>query len=377
MPRTLFSPEHDQFRDTARRFMENEVAPRLAEWEVHGTFDRTIFARAGQAGLLCPTVPEAYGGAEADILCSMIVLEEGAGHGNFGLAFSMHSDIVTSYLLRFASEAQKSAWLPRMVRGEAIGALAMTEPSGGSDVKAIRTVAVRDGDDYLISGSKTFITNATVCDLVIVVAKTDAAAGARGISLFLVDMTLPGITRGQPLRKVGLKAQDTGELFFDQVRVPASAILGELDQGFGHLMEELPWERLQLAVSAVAACEAAYAQTVAYVRERRAFGQAVGDFQNTRFVLADLKTEITIGRVFVDHCMAACLQRELDTQTASMAKLWCSELQARVMDACVQLHGGNGFMAEYAVARAWVDARAQRIYGGTNEIMRELISRRL
>lgn len=377
MPRTLFSPEHDQFRDTARRFMENEVAPRLAEWEVHGTFDRAIFARAGQAGLLCPTVPEAYGGAEADILCSMIVLEEGAGHGNFGLAFSMHSDIVTSYLLRFASEAQKSAWLPRMVRGEAIGALAMTEPSGGSDVKAIRTVAVRDGDDYLISGSKTFITNATVCDLVIVVAKTDAAAGARGISLFLVDMTLPGITRGQPLRKVGLKAQDTGELFFDQVRVPASAILGELDQGFGHLMEELPWERLQLAVSAVAACEAAYAQTVAYVRERRAFGQAVGDFQNTRFVLADLKTEITIGRVFVDQCMAACLQRELDTQTASMAKLWCSELQARVMDACVQLHGGNGFMAEYAVARAWVDARAQRIYGGTNEIMRELISRRL
>ncbi|WP_439588960.1 acyl-CoA dehydrogenase family protein [Hydrogenophaga sp.] len=377
MPRTLFSPEHDQFRDTARRFMENEVAPRLAEWEVHGTFDSAIFARAGLAGLLCPTVPEAYGGAGADILCSMIVLEEGAGHGNFGLAFSMHSDIVTSYLLRFASEAQKRTWLPRMVRGEAIGALAMTEPSGGSDVKAIRTVAVRDGDDYLLSGSKTFITNATVCDLVIVVAKTDAAAGARGISLFLVDMTLPGITRGQPLRKVGLKAQDTGELFFDQVRVPASAILGELDQGFGHLMEELPWERLQLAVSAVAACEAAYAQTVAYVRERRAFGQAVGDFQNTRFVLADLKTEITIGRVFVDHCMAACLQRELDTQTASMAKLWCSELQARVMDACVQLHGGNGFMAEYAVARAWVDARAQRIYGGTNEIMRELISRRL
>lgn len=377
MTRTLFSPEHDQFRATARRFMENEVAPRLAEWEVHGTFDRAIFARAGMAGLLCPTVPEAYGGAGADILCSMIVLEEGAGHGNFGLAFSMHSDIVTSYLLRFASEAQKQAWLPRMVRGEAIGALAMTEPSGGSDVKAIRTVAVRDGDDYLISGSKTFITNATVCDLTIVVAKTNPEAGARGISLFLVDMTLPGITRGQPLRKVGLKAQDTGELFFDQVRVPASAILGELEQGFGHLMEELPWERLQLAVSAVAACEAAYAQTVAYVRERRAFGQAVGEFQNTRFVLADLKTEITIGRVFVDHCMAACLQRELDTQTASMAKLWCSELQARVMDACVQLHGGNGFMAEYAVARAWVDARAQRIYGGTNEIMRELISRRL
>jgi acyl-CoA dehydrogenase len=377
MSRTLFSPEHDQFRATARRFMENEVAPRLAQWEVHGTFDRDIFERAGMAGLLCPTVPETYGGAGADILCSMIVLEEGAGHGNFGLAFSMHSDIVTSYLLRFASEAQKTNWLPRMVRGEAIGALAMTEPSGGSDVKAIRTVAVRDGDDYLLSGSKAFITNATVCDLVIVVAKTDAAAGARGISLFLVDMRLPGITRGQPLRKVGLKAQDTGELFFDQVRVPASAILGELDQGFGHLMEELPWERLQLAVSAVAACEAAYAQTVAYVRERRAFGQAVGDFQNTRFVLADLKTEITIGRVFVDHCMAACLQRELDTQTASMAKLWCSELQARVMDACVQLHGGNGFMAEYAVARAWVDARAQRIYGGTNEIMRELISRRL
>lgn len=377
MQRTLFSPEHEMFRATARRFMQTEVAPQLSEWEQHGTFDRAIFARAGAAGLLCPTVPEAYGGAQADILCSMIVLEEGAGHGNFGLAFSMHSDIVTSYLLRFANEEQKHSWLPRMVSGEAIAALAMTEPSGGSDVKAIKTVAVRDGDDYLISGSKTFITNATVCDLVIVVTKTDPAAGARGISLFLVDASLPGVTRGQPLRKVGLKAQDTGELFFDKVRVPASAILGQLNQGFGAMMEELPWERLQLAVSAVAACEAAYVQTVAYVQERRAFGQAVAEFQNTRFVLADLKTEITIGRVFVDHCMAACLRRELSSQTASMAKLWCSELQARVMDACVQFHGGYGFMADYPVARAWVDARAQRIYGGTNEIMRELISRTL
>jgi alkylation response protein AidB-like acyl-CoA dehydrogenase len=377
MQRTLFTPDHEQFRNTARRFMQTEVAPRLAEWEQLGTFDRAIFARAGAAGLLCPTVPEAYGGAQADILCSMIVLEEGAAHGNFGLAFSMHSDIVTSYLLRFANDEQKLAWLPRMVRGEAIAALAMTEPSGGSDVKAIKTMAVRDGDDYLISGSKTFITNATVCDLVIVVAKTDPAAGARGISLFLVDASLPGVTRGKPLKKVGLKAQDTGELFFDKVRVPATAILGDLNQGFGHMMEELPWERLQLAVSAVAACEATYAQTVAYVQDRRAFSQAVVDFQNTRFVLADLKTEIAIGRVFVDHCMAACLRRELDTQTASMAKLWCSELQARVMDACVQLHGGYGFMADYPVARAWVDARAQRIYGGTNEIMRELISRKL
>jgi alkylation response protein AidB-like acyl-CoA dehydrogenase len=289
----------------------------------------------------------------------------------------MHSEIVTNYLLNYGNDFLKRTWLPRMVTGECITALAMTEPSGGSDVKAVRTVAERDGDDYLLSGTKTFISNATHCDLVLVVARIAPGSGTKSVSLFAVDTRLPGVSKGKPLKKIGLKSQDTGELFFDHVRVPANCIVGEPERGFAYLMQELPWERLQIAVSAVAAAEAAYRGTVAYVRERRAFGQAVADFQNTRFVLAELKTEITMGRVFVDRCLAEQVRGELDAQTASMAKYWCSELQARVVDACVQLHGGYGFMAEYPIARAWVDARAQRIYGGTNEIMKELISRDL
>ncbi|MEP6722755.1 MAG: acyl-CoA dehydrogenase family protein [Variovorax sp.] len=376
-PRDLFGPEHVQFRDTVARFMEHEVAPNLERWESQGGFERGLFDRAGAAGLLCPTVPEAYGGPGADLLYTAALLEEAAPHSNMGMSFAMHSDIVTNYVLHYGSEALKQAYLPKMVTGEIVGALAMTEPSGGSDVKAVRTTAMREGEHYVVSGSKTFISNASICDMVIVVAKTDPQAGAKGVSLLVVDAASPGLTKGAPLKKMGLKSQDTGELFFDQVRVPVGNLLGEENKGFAYLMRELPWERLQIAISAIAAAEAAYGWTLAYVRERKAFGQAVIDFQTARFTMAELKTELRIGRVFVDRCLQLLLRGELDAQMASMAKYWTTDLQGKVVDACVQLHGGYGFMAEYPIAKAYVDARAQRIYGGTNEIMKELIAREL
>ena len=375
--RTAFDENHGLFREQVRKFFDKELTPHLERWEHEGIVDRGFWNKCGEAGLLCPTVPEAYGGPGADLLYSAVVLEEAAPYSNFGLSLTMHSEIVTNYFLHFASETLKAKWLPRMVSGEAVAALAMTEPDGGSDVKAVRATALREGDHYRLNGAKTFISNATTCDLVVVVAKTDPAAGARGVSLLVVDTTLPGVTKGSPLKKIGLKAQDTGELFFEDVMVPVDHLLGEEGRGFAYLMQELPWERLQIAVSAIAAAEDAYRMTVEYVRGRRAFGQAVADFQNTRFVLAELKTEIRIGRTFVDNCLQLLLQGELDAEAASMAKYWCSDLQCKVVDACVQLHGGYGFMAEVPIARAYVDARAQRIYGGTNEIMKELISRNL
>lgn len=373
----LYRPDHELFRDTVRRFMAERVGPQLDRWAERGCFDRSIFREAGALGLLCPTVPESLGGPGADLLCSAVLLEEAAPYSNFGLSLTMHSEIVTNYLLHFGSAPLQAQWLPRMVTGEAIGALAMTEPDGGSDVKAIRTHAVLEDGHWRLNGAKTFISNATSCDLVIVVARTEPDPGARGISLLVVDATLPGVRKGQPLKKIGLKSQDTGELFFEDVRVPADQLLGERGQGFVYLMKELPWERLQIAVSAVAAAEDAYRQTLAYVRDRRAFGQAVADFQHTRFLLAELKTEIRIGRTFVERCLQDLVAGRLDAQAASMAKYWCSDLQGRVVDACVQLHGGYGFMAEVPIGRAYVDARAQRIYGGTNEIMKELIARDL
>ncbi|KQP45490.1 acyl-CoA dehydrogenase family protein [Pseudorhodoferax sp. Leaf274] len=376
-PRDLFGPEHAQFRATVARFLEREVAPHVERWEARGGFERELFHRAGAAGLLCPTVPETHGGPGADRLYTAALLEEAARYSNIGLSFAMHSDIVSNYLMHYGSEALQQAYLPRMVAGEVVGALAMTEPGGGSDVKAVRTTAVRDGGHYVVSGSKTFISNATVCDMVVVVVKTDPRAGAKGVSLLVVDADSPGLTKGAPLKKIGLKSQDTGELFFDQVRVPVANLLGEENQGFAYLMRELPWERLQIAVSAIAAAEAAYGWTLEYVRQRQAFGQAVADFQATRFTLAELKTELQIGRVFVDRCLQLLMRGELDAQMASMAKYWTTDLQGKVVDACVQLHGGYGFMAEYPIAKAYVDARAQRIYGGTNEIMKELIARDL
>lgn len=378
IPRTLFEPEHEQFRESLGRFLEAEVLPNLGRYEAQGFIDREVWRKGGAAGFLCPTMPEEYGGAGADRRYSVVVFEETARRGAVGLlGWSLHSDIVAPYLLHYGAEEVKRAWLPRMATGEAIGAIAMTEPGAGSDLQSIATRAVRDGDHYRLSGSKTFITNGWHCDLVVVAAKTDPAQGARGTSLFVVDTATPGFTKGRPLEKVGLKAQDTAELFLDDVRVPAANRLGEEGRGFACLMQELPWERLQIAITAVALAEGVLEETIAYCRDRKAFGKPLLEFQNTRFALAEAKTELQAARVFVDRCIELVLAGTLDAATASMAKYWCSDLQCKVIDACVQLHGGNGYMREYAVARAWADARASRIYGGTNEIMKELISRSL
>ena len=377
LERTLFSEEHTLFRDNVRRFMEQQVEPYHADWETQGYVDREVWRKAGANGFLCASMPEQFGGAGADERYSVILMEEGARVNATGLGFGLHSEIVAPYLLHYGNDHIKQTYLPKMASGEMIGAIAMTEPAAGSDLQGVRTSAVRDGDDYLIDGSKIFITNGWHCDLVIVVAKTDPARGAKGISLFVVDSSMPGFTKGKPLKKTGMKAQDTAELFFDRVRVPARNLLGQENNGFIYLMQELPWERLQIAIAAIASAEAAIEWTTRYCRERKAFGQEIMQFQNTRFTLAELATEVQIGRVFVDRCIELKLQGKLDASTASMAKYWCSDLQFKVMDACVQLHGGYGYMWEYPIARAWADARVQRIYGGTNEIMKELISRSL
>jgi acyl-CoA dehydrogenase len=377
IPRTLFDEDHAAFRDTARRFMEQEVAPHHARWEEQTHVDRDIWNKAGAAGFLCATMPEAYGGAGVDKRFSVVVMEEAARINATGLGWGLHSEIVAPYLLHYGSETLKQKYLPKMASGEMIGAIAMTEPAAGSDLQGVRTTAVRDGDQYVLNGSKIFITNGYLCDLVIVVAKTDPAKGAKGTSLLVVDTSMAGFTKAKPLHKAGMKAQDTCELYFDNVRVPAGNLLGEEGNGFVYLMQELPWERLQIAVIAMASAEAALDWTIQYTTERKAFGQEIAKFQNTRFKLAEMKTEIQVGRVFVDRCIELILENKLDPATASMAKYWCSDLQFKVMDECVQLHGGYGYMWDYPITRAWADARVQRIYGGTNEIMKELISRSL
>ena len=375
LERTLFSPEHEQFRDTVRRFIADHVAEQHPRWEEQGYVDREVWLQAGRAGLLCTSIPEEYGGIGGDRLASIVVMEELAAAVANGPGFGLHSEIVAPYLLHYGTEEQKRRYLPAMTRGEMIGAIAMTEPAAGSDLQGIRTTAERIGDEYVVNGSKTFITNGWLSDLVIVVAKTDPSAGAKGISLLLVERGMPGFEKGQRLKKAGLKAQDTAELFFNEVRVPAANLLGRTGEGFVFLMQQLPWERLQIAISAVAAARATLQRPSAYVGERRAFGSPVGGFQNTRYSLADVATEVEVGQAFVDRCIELLEAGKLDSATASMAKLWCSEMQFRAIDACVQLHGGYGYMWEYPVTRAWADARVQRIYGGTSEVMKELIAR--
>jgi acyl-CoA dehydrogenase len=375
IPRTLFSPEHDTFRDSVRRFMQEEVVPHDERWQEQGYADKDVWRKAGANGFLCPTMPPEYGGSGADKLYSVVLMEEQARANNSTLGFGLHSEIVAPYLLAYGAEALKKKYLPKMASGEMVGAIAMSEPAAGSDLQGVKTTAIRKDGFYLLNGSKTFITNGWNCDMVIVVAKTDPAKGAKGTSLFIVDTSMQGFGKGKRLKKMGLKGQDTAELFFDNVEVPAENLLGQEGNGFIYLMQELPWERLQIAIAAAAKAEAAIEWTRTYVTERKAFGRTVSSFQNTRFKLAELATEVQVARVFVDKCIELLLHKNLDTATASMAKYWVTDLECKVMDECVQLHGGYGYMWEFPIARAYVDARVQRIYGGTNEIMKEVISR--
>ena len=377
--RTLFSSDHEAFRDSFTRFIDKEIAPFHAQWEDQGYVDRAVWNKAGENGFLCMTMPEEYGGSGADKLYSVIQMEALGKAGFSGIGYCLHSEIVAPYIEHYGTADQKKRYLPRLASGEMIGAIAMSEPAAGSDLQGIKTTAALQADgSYLLNGSKTFITNGWHADLIIVVAKTNPAAGAKGTSLLLIERGMPGFSVGKRLKKMGLKAQDTSELFFDNVRVPADNLLGGAaleNKGFICLMEQLPWERLQIAISAVAASEAAIGWTVDYVKERKVFGQPIASFQNTRFTLAELHTEVQVARVFVDKCTEQLLQDKLDTATASMAKYWCSDLQCKVMDECVQLFGGYGYMWEYPITRAYADARVQRIYGGTNEIMKEVITR--
>lgn len=375
IPRTIFEPEHAMLRETMRRFCEREIAPFHEAWEDQGVVPRAIWRRAGELGFLCMTLPSEYGGADMDFRASAVMSEELARIGASGPGFALQTDIVAPYILHYGTESQKRRWLPRLASGEIISAIAMTEPGTGSDLAAVATRARPLDGGYAIDGAKTFITNGVLADLVIVVAKTDPAAGSRGVTLFLVERGTPGFAGGKPLRKIGLKAQDTAELVFDGVRVSEDAVLGGVGMGFKMLMSELAQERLSIAVTAVAACETALEQTIAYAGEREAFGKRILDFQNTRFSLATLSAQTTMARVFVDRCIELHCAGALDATTAAMAKLETTELQFRVLDACMQLHGGYGYMLEYPIARAWADGRVQRIYGGSNEIMREIIGR--
>ncbi|MBA1145464.1 acyl-CoA dehydrogenase family protein [Ectothiorhodospiraceae bacterium WFHF3C12] len=364
------------YRDAAARFLDSEMLPDDEAARERGHVGHEIWRKAGEMGLLCSDIPEAYGGAGGDFRHEAVFHGEMGRRGLTGMNASVHS-IVAHYLLNHGTEEQRQRYLPRMARGELVGAIAMTEPGTGSDLQAIRTRAARDGDEYVINGSKTFISNGYLAGLVLVVAKTDTSQGARGISIMLVDTEdQPGYRVGRVLDKIGLKAQDTSELFFDDVRIPAGNLLGEEEgRGFAQLMSDLPYERLLIGVIAAAACEGAYQATLDYVRERTAFGQPIAEFQNTRFSLANVATETKVLRAFVDRCVEDIVAGRLDTATASMAKLHGSEVQGRVVDQCLQLFGGYGYMNEYLIGRMYTDARIQRIYGGTNEIMKEVIAR--
>ncbi|HET9639045.1 MAG TPA: acyl-CoA dehydrogenase family protein [Allosphingosinicella sp.] len=372
--RTAFTSEHDQFRDSVRRFFERELIPHLSRWEEEGIIDRAFWTKAGEAGLLCPTVPEDYGGPGLDFGFNAVIDEELAYAGSTA-GITLHSDIVADYLVAYGSEEQKKHWLPRMVSGETATAIAMTEPGAGSDLQGIRTTAKRDGNHYVLNGSKTYITNGQHADLVIVVAKTDPAAGARGVSLILVEADREGYARGRNLDKIGFHSQDTSELFFNDVRVPITNCLGEEGAGFAYLMNQLPQERLSIACAAQAAAQRAFDEAVRFTKDRKAFGKTVFDFQNTKFTLADLAAKLQVGWAHLDWAIARHIAGELTAAEASAAKLWHTELQWEACDASLQLHGGAGYMNEYLIARLWRDARVTRIFGGTNEIMKEVVSR--
>jgi len=375
--RSLFSLEHDQFRDSVRRFIEKEIVPHHERWEDAGIVDRELWPKAGAAGLLCPNLPEEYGGYGADFLFNVVIIEEIARVGATGPGFSIHSDMVATYINAFGSEQQKKHWLPRMAAGTVIGALGLTEPSAGSDLKNIRTRAVREGDEYVISGQKVYISNGQLCDVIVLACKTDPAAGAKGMSFILVEADRKGFRRGRNLKKIGWKAQDTSELFFDELRVPVSNLLGKEGGAFGMAMSKLAEERLSIAVSAITLCENALRWTIDYTKQRKAFGQTIADFQNTRFKVAELHAETLAKRVFVDRCIELHLRKQLSAVDAAAAKMLCTELQCKLVDECLQFFGGYGYMLEYPIARAYIDARVRRIAGGTSEIMRDIVAREL
>jgi len=374
---SIFKQEHELFRRTVQSFLDSEVAPHYERWEGDGQVGRDVWHKAGEQGLLLTDIPAAYGGAGADFIYSAVIIEEMAKRVFAAPGFRLHSDIVAPYIFNYGSEEQKRTWLPKMAKGQVITAIAMTEPGTGSDLQSIRTTARRNGNELVLNGQKTFITNGGLADLVIVAAKTSASAGAKGMSLVLVETDRAGFKRGKNLKKIGQHAQDTAELFLEDVRVPAGNILGGEGSGFAHLMNQLPRERLLVAIDAVAIMEAALGWTVEYTRERRAFGKPLAELQNTRFKLAEVKTEVTVARVFLDHCLKLFVQGELDATTAAMSKWWLTELDNKLLDTCLQLFGGYGYMLEYPIARAYADARVRRIYAGTTEIMKELVARSL
>jgi alkylation response protein AidB-like acyl-CoA dehydrogenase len=379
MRRSRYDAEHEAFRDSVRAFMQREVVPRHAEWEQAGKVDRAVWIEAGKQGFLGFEAPEEFGGSGIrDFRYNTILSEESMAVGATGLGFALHNDIVLPYLLELGTPEQHKRWLPKFCSGEMITAIAMTEPGAGSDLQGIRTTARREADEFVINGSKIFITNGIHADLVIVVAKTDPDVKAsRGLSLIAVERGTPGFERGRKLDKMGLRAQDTAELIFTDVRVPAANLIGELNHGFSHLMTMLPQERLSIAVGAVGAARSIFDLTLAYCKERTAFGQPIGSFQHNRFVLAEMATEVQLAEIYLDKALSEHLERRFTSVDAAMAKWWTTELQKRVIDQCVQLHGGYGYMLEYPVAKAYLDARVQTIYGGTTEIMKEIIGRSL
>lgn len=373
--RAVFRDDHNLFRDQVRRFVDREIVPHLAQWEHEGIVPRSVWRKAGAEGLLCVTVPEVYGGAGGDYGHSAVLIEELARANATAVGFTTHSEIVANYILAYGTDAQKQQWLPEMARGELIAVIAMSEPGIGSDLRSMRTRVERDGDDYLITGQKTFITNGGNAGLAVTAAKLDPAA--KELTLICIEADRPGFRKGRLLEKIGLKGQDTSELFFDNVRVPVANRLGAENEGFRYLSHQLAWERLIIAIRAAQSIDTLLEETIAYTKERHAFGKPIFDYQNSRFKLADAKAQATMLRAFVDQCLAQIMRGELTPETAAMAKLVGSEMQGRLLDEFLQLHGGYGFMSEYKISRAWVDARVARIYGGTSEIMKQIISRSL
>jgi long-chain-acyl-CoA dehydrogenase len=378
MKRCVFEAEHEQLRETTKQYIERELVPNAEKWERERIVDRSAFVTAGKYGLIGFNMPEEYGGGgSGDFRFNAVIDEEIARYGGPAPSLSLQNDVVGPYFIRLCTEEQKRRWLPGIASGETIVAIAMTEPGAGSDLAGIRTSAVRDGDDWIVNGAKTFISSGINSDLVIVVTRTDPEAGHKGFTLLVVERDMPGFTRGRKLDKMGLHAQDTSELNFENVRVPSKNVLGEQGRGFYHLMHNLPSERLSIAISAIAGARETWRQTLQYAKDRKAFGKPIGSFQHNRFLLAEMDTELDVSERYIDRCLQAVVDDELTAVEAAKAKWWCTETAKKVIDGCVQLHGGYGYMMEYRVARDYVDSRVQTIFGGTTEIMKDIIGRDL